>query len=452
MARSRFEPARPAARPRPPLARHPVLWHNRRRACNLMPFQPLRRTLELYREAYTGLPRAVWLFSLAGLVTRAGTMVLPFLALYLREHMGLSAVEVGFLVGLYGVGAMAASVLGGWLSDRIDPSRVQQLALTAGGVGLFLLPHVRGFWPMAGAILVVATVAEAFRPALMVAIAQSSTPPVRARSFALLRLALNLGMAVGPAVGGFLAAVSYHWLFIADAVTCWSAAVLLAVVVGPVTRRTPPAPTAASASPTSALHDRDYLMLLGLIATLGIIFMQAWSTLPLALKQDFRLDESSIGLLLSLNAILIVLFEMVLIRLVEASDPYRVMTIGGLLVCAGMALLGFGSSVGLATLSIITWSFGEMLCLPMTNTIASSRGSAGSTGSYMGALSFAYSVSVVLAPVVGMTVYGLMGPQVLWLSIGILGPPIALSFAALGRRTRRTSSGAAPADPVAPIG
>ena len=401
--------------------------------------QLARRTLQLYREAYTGLPREVWLVSLAGFTTRAGTMVLPFLALYLRESLGFAAVQVGVLVGVYGVGAMAASVLGGWLSDRIDPNRVQQLALITGGAGLLVLPHVRGFWPLAGAILIVATVAEAFRPALMVAVTHYSSPPVRARSFALLRLAVNLGMAIGPAVGGFLATVSYHWLFIGDAVTCWAAAALLAVTLGRVPSR-PRASGPTSTRPSSALHDRDYLMLLCLIATLGMIFMQAWSTLPLALKQDFRLGESSIGVLLGLNAILIVLFEMVLMRLVEASDGYRVIGAGALLVCAGMAVLGLGTSVGLATLSIVTWTIGEMLCLPMTNTIAASRASGGSTGSYMGALSLAYATSFVLAPVVGTTIYDLAGPRALWLGIGVVGPPLALGFAALGRRARRTSS------------
>jgi len=396
----------------------------------------VRRIFQLYREAYAGLPREVWLVALAGLVTRAGTMVLPFLALYLREHLGLAPLHVGFLVGLYGVGSMAGSVVGGWLSDRMDPNRVQQLALTAGGLGLLVLPHIDGFWPMAGSILAIATVAEAFRPALMVAVAHYSRPSVRTRSFALIRLAVNLGMAIGPAVGGVLASVNYHWLFVGDALTCWAAAVLLAVTLGSVPASAS-APT-GGAGRRSAFSDRHYLAFLGLIMILGMVFLQAWSTLPLAFKQDFGLSERAIGGLLALNALLIVLFEMAIMRVVESYDHGRIVGLGALLVCGGMAILGLGASPVIATLSVVTWTFGEMLCLPMTNAIAADRAGGAATGSYMGALTLAFSVSFVGAPVAGTAIYDNFGPHTLWLAIGLLGPLLWLAFAALAPRLRHS--------------
>jgi MFS family permease len=399
----------------------------------------VRRTIQLYREAFAGLPREVWLVALAGLVTRAGTMVLPFLALYVREHLGFAPLQVGFLVGLYGVGSMAGSVVGGWLSDRIDPNRVQQLALTGGGVGLLVLPLIDGFWPMAGAVLAVATVAEAFRPALMVAVAHYSRPSVRTRSFALVRLAVNLGMAIGPAVGGVLASVDYHWLFAADAVTCWAAAILLAVTLGSVPASLPPPTGGDGARPRSAFSDREYLAFLSLVMILGMVFLQAWSTLPLAFKQDFGLSERAIGGLLALNALLIVLLEMVLMRAVEGFDHGRIVGLGALLVCGGMAILGLGTSAVIATLSVVTWTFGEMLCLPMTNAIAADRAGGAATGSYMGALTLAFSISFVGAPVIGTAVYDHFGPQTLWLAIGAAGPLLWLAFTALAPRLRRSA-------------
>lgn len=398
-----------------------------------------QRTARLYREAYTGLPREVWLVALAGLVTRAGTMVLPFLALYLREHLGFDPLHAGLLVGLYGLGAMAGSIVGGWLSDRIDPNRVQQLSLAAGGAGLMLLPHVAGFWQVAGSVFTVATVAEAFRPALMVAVARYSSPPVRARAFALVRLAVNLGMAVGPAVGGVLAALSYHWLFVGDAITCWAAAALLAITLGAVPPDSAPATGHQREGSGSAYEDRVYMAFLGLIMVLGMVFLQAWSTLPLSLKHDFGLSERAIGALLATNALLIVLFEMVLMRAVEGFDHGRIVALGSLLVCVGMAVLALGTSLGIAVLSVVIWTLGEMLCLPMTNAIAADRAGGASTGSYMGALTLAFSVSFVGAPVVGTAIYDSVGPIPLWLGIGALGPVLWIAFAVLAPRLRRPS-------------
>jgi MFS family permease len=175
-------------------------------------------------------------------------------------------------------------------------------------------------------------------------------------------------------------------------------------------------------------------MFLGLIALLGMVFMQAWSTLPLALKQDFALNERWIGALLAGNALLIVLFEMVLMRAVEARDHCRVIAFGALLVCGGMAVLGLGTTLPIAATSVVIWTFGEMLCLPMTNTIAANRAGGAATGSYMGTLTLAFSVAFVGAPIVGTAIYHHLGAPTLWFGIGAFGPVLWAGFTALSRR------------------
>ncbi|MCP5115678.1 MAG: MFS transporter, partial [bacterium] len=171
-----------------------------------------------------------WLLALVALVNRAGSMVLPFITLYLTAERGFTTKEAGQLVGLYGLGSALGAYLGGRLSDRVGPVRALQTSLAVGGVGFIVLGFVRERVTMGVTILAVSLIVEAFRPAVMSAFAERSPSSVRFKAFALLRLAGNLGFGIGPAVGGMLAVYSYRWLFVGDAVTCWAAAALLAVL------------------------------------------------------------------------------------------------------------------------------------------------------------------------------------------------------------------------------
>jgi predicted MFS family arabinose efflux permease len=204
----------------------------------------LDRLLGVYRGAFTGLPRGVWWLCLVGFINRSGTMVLPFLALWLTGERGLSAGGAGALLSLYGLGAAAGTMAGGWLSDRFDPYRIQIWSLALSGVGLIVLGRLERPVAIAAGIAAVAVLGEGFRPANSTALALMSRPGDRTRAFALRRLAVNLGITFGPAVGGFLAVVDYGWLFIADGVTCLAAA----AAAIPLLRPAPAAPVRCSAS------------------------------------------------------------------------------------------------------------------------------------------------------------------------------------------------------------
>ena len=398
---------------------------------------PMRPLVTIYREAYAGLSRDVWLLALVTLVNRAGTMVLPFLTLYLTQHLGFTASRAGIVVALFGVGSMAGSWLGGRLSDAIDPNRVQALSLVGMAAGFVVLTRLDEFLPIAVAVVVLATIGEAFRPALFVAVARSARPANRARSFALIRLAINVGMAIAPAAGGLLAVRNYHLLFWVDAATCVAAAVLVFSVIGPC-----PAPIATSTagSPRGARGpwtDLPFIAFLVLVFTLAGAFFQLFSTFPLHLRELYGWRESSIGGLLAVHAGLVALVEMPLVRSVEHRDPLRVAALGALLVCTGLAVVPLGPPGWVAVLSMLLWTFGEMLALPMSNAVVAERADGAATGRYMGAYTLSFSAALVVAPALGTAVWEHLSPATLWVAIGVLGPLLAVGFAAVSRRFAR---------------
>lgn len=395
----------------------------------------IRRTLRTYRAAYSGLPRDLWVLAAAMLVNRSGTMVLPFLTLYLTSKIGLSAEQAGRILGLYGLGSIAGSYLGGWLSDRVGALRVQVVSLLGTGVGFLVLGRLHGHAGIAVAIVALSVVAEVFRPALFTAVATYSAAEVRTRAYALIRLAANLGLTVGPAVGGVLAVRHYGLLFVVDALTCWAAAILLLLMLARLERA--PAPSRQSGAPAiSPWRDGPFVAFVALMTVLATVFFQLSSTLPLYFREHYGLAENHIGALLALNACTIVLVEMVLVRAIEHLDHMRVAGLGSLLVCTGFALMPLGHGAAWAALSILVWTVGEMLSLPMTNSVAAHRAGSGGSGRYQGAYTLSWSTAFVLAPLIGTTVYERLGPAVLWYGIGVVGIGLWAGFTRLAPALR----------------
>jgi predicted MFS family arabinose efflux permease len=396
-----------------------------------------RRVAVAYRVAYADLPRDVWLLASAALVNRSGTMVLPFLALYLTRELHFSTVTAGQILSLYGLGSMAGSLLGGWLTDRVGAIRVQIASLLAAGVGFLALSQLRTASTIGIAVLLTAAVGDAFRPALFAAIAVKTPAALLSRAFALVRMASNLGMAVGPALGGFLATRRYLWLFVGDAGTCWAAAVVLAAALLARERAVRLQETARTGPRPSPWHDGPFLLFLGLMALLGTVFFQLFTTFPLYLRSAYGLHEGTIGFLLALNAIAIVTVEMLLLKLVERYAPLRVAAVGTLLVCGGFAVLPLGRGLAFAILSTAVWTLGEMLAMPLSSAHVGRHAPAASRGSYMGAYTLAFSLAAVVAPTLGTLVYARFGPAVLWMGVGAAGLVLFGGFNGLAARLRR---------------
>ncbi|HHN74981.1 MAG TPA: MFS transporter [Acidobacteria bacterium] len=378
--------------------------------------------VSVYREAFRGLPREVWLLSAAALINRAGTMVLPFLSLYLDEQLGFSKQTTGMLILAFGLGSVVGSYLGGWVSERLGPVRVQELSLLAGGSALMGLGRLETLPMLWVGLFVAAALGDAFRPALMAACADATAPESRTRALALVRLAINLGMGIGPAVGGLLAARNYQLLFLVDGLTCWAGAAMLWWTVGRIERRQRKEESAAAPEPMAAVwRDWPFMTFLALVFLLGLSFFQIFFTLPLYYHEVYGLSERTIGLAMSLNALVIVLVEMPLVRALERWNHLLVFGAGALLVGLGIGVLPLGRHLSLVIASTLVWTLGEMLSLPFSNGLVAARAGSGTSSRHMGMYSMTFSVAFVVAPPLGLAAYGAWGGDTLCLAIAGLG-------------------------------
>jgi predicted MFS family arabinose efflux permease len=393
------------------------------------PLDWLRPLGRLYREAYSGLPRAAWLLALLELVNRSGTMVLFFLTLYMTRRLGFSMAEAGRAMCAYGLGSVVGTYFGGRLCDRMGAYHVQKLSLAISGALLIALRFPRT--PLFFGVLLFAlgVAAEALHPANATATATICPPDLRPKGFALARLAGNLGVSIGPVVGGFLALVDYHWLFWVDGVTSLAAGVLALVLLpsaGPHDGVTP-------RSGRRPWHDPGFLAMLPLILGVGFVFVQLINTFPLYMREAYGLPENAIGALISVNTVLIVTVEMFLMHGLRRARPNRVARVGALLLGLGFALMPFGRGGLYAALTVVVWTFGEMLTLPMLMTLVSERADEASQGEYQGVASLAFAVSWVIGPPLGMGIYRL-GGDLLWYTCGVLGVLISLGYSRMRPR------------------
>ncbi len=361
-------------------------------------------------------------------------MVLFFLTLYLTQKLDFSVTQAGKLFSLYGIGALAGTYLGGWLSDLWGSYKVQITSLLLSGVAYIALGFLRSFYGLAALLILLAIVSEAFRPANITAMAQACPVELRPRGFALNRLAINLGVTIGPALGGLLAMKNYALLFWVDGLTCLAAAVVFLYLLSRSLVVLKPVTIQENFIPRPPYRDYIYLSVLFLILLIGIMFYQFFNTWPLYLRNFYALPESRIGSLMGLNALIIVLVEMPLIHGLEHKKPLPIIALGALFVAAGFVMLPFGSTYLYAAFAMLLWTIGEMLVFPLMATFAANRAHESNQGKYMGLFSFTFSFALVLGPGLGAWVYDRLGPVVLWYGIGAVGLTIFTGFHIINKK------------------
>lgn len=396
-----------------------------------------------YSQLFTGLPRQVWLLCLVTFVQRSGTMVLPFLTLYLTQRQGFSVQEAGAVLSLYGVGSIVGSYVGGWLSDHIGSITAQVVSLLLATVALVGLSAMHSSLAIVVVVILWSIASESMRPANGAALAELSPPHLHVRAFGVRRLSMNLGMSIGPALGGFLVTLSYRWLFVIEAGVGLLAAGLLWGLLLPTLRQVPlshqrdPSTTEVNASRQSPWQDRVFLAILVLTSLLIIVLFQLFGAYPLTLAEVHHFPSYTIGFVFTLNTLVIVVCQMPVLHVVERFDTLRVIGVGAFLLGAGFALLPFGTTPGTLAVTVLVWTCGEMLTTPLLESFVARRSPVENRGQYMGLFSAAFSVAFVLAPIGGTWIYGRYGHLTLWGLCGVLGVILLVAFFLLSATVSR---------------
>lgn len=382
-----------------------------------------------YKQSLSGLSREVWIISALMLVNRAGLMVVPFLSIYLTQELQLTIIQAGIAGMWFGIGSLISSLLGGWLTDKYGYNYIMRASLLLGGLAFWSLIFAKTFILFCSMVFLTALLADMVRPAIMSSISVYSKEGNRTRAISLLRMAINLGIAIGPALGGFMASnFGYNWLFILNGgssiITFMAFSYLYKTM-----KKQPKSEELKMTSVTakSAYTDFNYWLMLGSLFIILIAFLQLLFGVPLLLKNIYNFSEFGIGLFFTLNGLLIVIFEMPLVNYFEKRRSfYKPIMIGGTLMFFGMLslLIPTESSVYMWIVPFLMYSlfmgFGEILNLPFYNSLSLSRATENNSGSYMGLFAFNFSLAFTIAPLVGSNIISKFGYNELWIICSLL--------------------------------
>ncbi len=285
------------------------------------------------------------------------------------------------------------------------------------GLALFAVPLAHSPVRIAALVFVWSLVSEGFRPASLAVTGDVVGPEDRKAAFALNRLAINLGMSVGPALGGFLATVSFVFLFVVDGATSLVAGVVLiaAFRVSRLPAHEDDAPGPATApSRWGALADRRMQIFLAGTLPMAILFFQNIAAMPLYIVRDLGYSERAFGLFVSVNTVIIILFEVPL-NLAMADWPHRrSLLIGALLSGLGFGGLAIATGPAAIVATVVVWTLGEMILFPGMAAFVADIAPANRRGAYMGLYTFAWSVAFAVGPWLGTVVLERAGPTPLW--------------------------------------
>ena len=385
----------------------------------------LKRAFNKYIDNFRGFSREIWILTLITFINRAGTMVLPFLSKYLKEDLHFSYSQVGWIMVSFGCGSILGSWLGGKLSDKIGFYKIMIFSLLTSGFAFFGLQFVKSFEGLIIAMFLIMTVADMFRPAMFVSLGAYAKPENRTRALTLVRLAINLGFAAGPALGGLLImSVGYKGLFWVDGASCILAILIFWIKVkekkkSKFTDKEHPGEILTH----SVFKDTPFCIFLTGTLITGILFFQLFTTIPLYHKEQFNLSEFHTGLLLTLNGILVFFLEMPIVSYIEKHkiNKLKVITYGCLAMAISIYLLLVNNWAGILIIMMIFMTFAEMFAFPFSNSFAMSRAPKGHEGRYMAIFTMSYSLAHILSAKTGMEIIDRFSYQSNWFFMGTLG-------------------------------
>ena len=392
------------------------------------------KLINIYTSSFKGLSQESWMLALVMLINRAGSMVLPFLGVYMTDHLHFSIENSGVVLSFFGIGSVIGSWFGGMITDKIGEYRVQSLSLLL-SVPLFcMIPLFKTEVGLAAIILAQSIVSETFRPANSVAITKYAKPENITRAFSLNRMAVNLGFSIGPALGGILSAISYEFLFYSNALAALLAGLMyIWFFRGRAKLDKQEAKKVKEAieikKENSPYKDTKFLIYCVLCMLFSICFFQLFSTLTIFYKDTAHLSQQNIGYILGYSGFLIVLLEMGLVQIAEKYFSLAFTMLIGTLICGfSYAMLAFDYSMITLLVSMTLLCVGEIWTLPFMSTITALRSGANNKGAYMGLNGMSFSIAFIITPYIGTLIADKLGFNILWIGTGVLAAGIAAAL------------------------
>jgi MFS family permease len=398
-----------------------------------------KNTLERITKLYHEFPRTFWIVVVVTFIDRlGGSLLFPFFALYITSKFNVGMTDVGVLFAAFSLSSFAGSTIGGALTDRLGRKRIIIFGLIASSfstVAMGLIGSFEAFFMLA---LFVGILSDVAGPAHQAMVADILPEEKRADGYGIIRVAFNLSVVIGPAVGGLLAARSYLLLFLSDAVISLLTVFLIAIFL-PETKPAahPDAPKESMGSTFAGygrvFRDTMFMLFLGAVMLEVFTYMNMNTSLGVYLRNEHGIIESGYGYLLSLNAAMVVLMQFPITRRIEKLPPMLMMAFGTFLYAVGFSMYGYVSTYAWFMVAMVVITIGEMIVAPVSQALVASFAPEDMRGRYMAVSGFSWGIPFAVGPYLAGLIIDGPAPFLLWYAAGLVGILSTLGFLALHR-------------------
>jgi MFS family permease len=384
-------------------------------------------------------PAPVWIVLAGMFLNRFGTFVIPFLGLHLRKA-GYPEAHAGWALALYGAGHVSSAIIGGYLADSLGKRRSIVLSMVMGAGAIGTLSSVGHIVLICICAFMAGLTSELYRPSASALLSESVPNKDRITAFAMLRFCINLGWSLGPAMGGWLASHSFVMLFRLDALTCLAFGGLAFFGLRKKERRhvkwdgVGKIPGHLVHQFKITLKNRLFRRLMLSNTLIAFVFIQWISTLGISME-NAGLSSSQYGLVLGLNGILIVLFEIPLTAWTRRYSPLKMIGLGNAMIAISVLFIAFNPTMPNYFLGMMVFTFGEMISLPVGMAYVSKLAPDHQRGRFMGMNGISWSTAFMLGPSMGMVLCPIF-PSGFWIACACLGAVAVIIMKPLDQQNR----------------
>ena len=387
-----------------------------------------------FKGTYKEYPGPFRVLVLATFIDRLGSFLLfPFFALYITARFNVGMTQVGLLFTILSAGSIFGSMIGGALADKFGRRLLILFGLVVSGIGsifMGIIDDLGAFYILAAILGILGDFGGPARQAMVVDLLGKDK---QAEGFGILRVAVNLSAVIGPILGGIIVAQSYLLLFIADAVSSIITAIIVFIVIPetkPEKKDDKPEETVMKTlvGYKEVLKDVQYVLFLAVSAITVLVYMQLNSTLSVFLRDVHNFPAWKFGFLLSTNALMVVVLQFWITRKFSKYAPMKVMALGTLLYMIGFGMYGFISEEYLFFIAMIIITIGEMIEMPIAQSVAASFAPEDKRGRYMAVFGFHWAIPTLFGVLLAGVVIDTLGPNWVWYFSGILSFISAVGF------------------------
>lgn len=370
------------------------------------------------RNIYHDFPQKFWVVVGASFIDRiGGTLLFPFFSLYITQKFNVGMTQAGIVLGTFSAFGLIGSMIGGALTDKFGRKNLILFGLIFSALSTLSLGLVNEFAVLIPLAVVIGLLSNIAGPAHQAMVADLLPEDKRQEGFGILRVVANMSWIIGPTIGGFIANRSYFMLFVLDAViSCIVAAIFFYYIpeTKPETTEEPESILKTFAGYGVVLRDYAYVAFLGVSMLMGIVYQQMYNTLSVYLRDNHGIKPQGYGFLLTVSAIIVILFQFQTTRVIKKYPTFIMMALGTFFYMVGFGMFGFVTVYWLFAAAIVIITIGEMVIMPTASALATNFAPEEMRGRYMAVFGLSWTLPATIGPSAAGIILDNFNPNLLW--------------------------------------